>query len=61
MGGALLPLLIGQLGDLFGLRAGMLLLYGSFGCVMSAGCWAKPLVNNALLGNRTTDVRVRVN
>ncbi|HWG70973.1 MAG TPA: MFS transporter [Steroidobacteraceae bacterium] len=61
MGGALLPLLIGQLGDLFGLRAGMLLLYMSFGCVMSAGCWAKPLVNNALLGDRTNDVQARVN
>ncbi|MEP6549415.1 MAG: MFS transporter [Gammaproteobacteria bacterium] len=52
MGGALVPLLIGQLGDLFGLRAGMLILYASFGCVMSAGFWAKPLVNNALLGKR---------
>jgi MFS transporter, FHS family, L-fucose permease len=52
MGGALIPLLIGQLGDVFGLRIGLLTLYATFGCVMSAGFWGRPLIHNALLGGR---------
>jgi MFS transporter, FHS family, L-fucose permease len=50
MGGAVVPLLIGSLGDRFGLRAGMLVLYLTFACVLSVGFWARPLINNALLG-----------
>jgi fucose permease len=49
MGGALVPLLIGRIGDLYGLRAGMLLLYATFGCVLSVGFWAKPLVQNVIV------------
>jgi fucose permease len=52
MGGALLPLLIGRLGDLYGLRTGMLLLYLSFGCILTVGFWARPLINNAVLADR---------
>ncbi len=52
MGGALVPLLIGTLGDWFGLRAGMLLLYVTFGMVLSVGFWARPLVNNAVRKTR---------
>jgi len=58
MGGALVPLLIGQLGDVYGLRVGMTLLYLTFGCVLSIGFWAKPLINNAVLrqaSSRTSD------
>jgi len=46
------PLLIGGLGDLFGLRAGMLLLYVTFGIVLSVGFWARPLIGNAIRGNQ---------
>ncbi len=49
VGGAILPPLIGQLGDHFGLRAGMLLLYISMGWILGVGFWAKPLVNNATI------------
>ena len=52
MGGAIFPFLIGQLADHFGLRHGMLLLYVTFGCVLSVGFWARPLINNALIGDR---------
>jgi len=47
MGGALVPLVIGWLGDLWGLRMGMLFLYLTFGFVLSVGFWARPLVTNA--------------
>lgn len=47
MGGALVPFIIGWLGDLYGLRAGMSFLYLTFGFVLSVGVWARPLVRNA--------------
>ena len=52
MGGAVVPLIIGRLGDLFGLRAGMAFLYLTFGCVLSAGFWAKPLIANATIRDK---------
>jgi fucose permease len=47
MGGALVPLIIGWLGDQYGLRFGMLFLYLTFGFVLSVGVWARPLIRNA--------------
>jgi MFS transporter, FHS family, L-fucose permease len=52
MGGAIVPMLIGGIGDRFGLRAGLLVLYLTFGYVLSVGFWARPLVSNALLSGR---------
>ena len=59
MGGALVPLLIGSLGDVFGLRTGMLLLYVTFGIVLSVGFWARPLIGNAIRGDRGRAVAER--
>jgi fucose permease len=47
MGGAVVPVIIGRIGDHFGLRTGAALLYLTFGFVLSVGFWAKPLINNA--------------
>jgi fucose permease len=47
-GGAIVPLIIGWLGDLFGLKYGMFFLYLSFGYVFSIGIWARPQVQNKL-------------
>jgi FHS family L-fucose permease-like MFS transporter len=47
MGGAVVPLIIGRIGDHFGLRSGIAFLYLTFGCVLSVGFWAKPLITNA--------------
>ena len=49
MGGAVVPLVIGRLGDLAGLRTGMLVLYVTFGCVGSIGLWARPIITNATI------------
>jgi fucose permease len=46
VGGAVVPLIIGTLGDAFSLRAGMFFLYITFGYILSIGFWAKPLVSN---------------
>ena len=53
MGGAIVPLIIGQLGDRYGLRSGMLVLYVTFGCIFSIGFWARPLVSNARVGTKS--------
>lgn len=47
MGGAVVPVIIGRIGDHFGLRTGVAFLYLTFGCVLSVGFWAKPLITNA--------------
>jgi fucose permease len=47
MGGAVVPLIIGRIGDHMGLRAGVAFLYLTFGVVLSVGFWAKPIIRNA--------------
>jgi len=47
MGGAVVPVIIGRIGDHFGLRTGLAFLYVTFGCVLSVGFWAKPIITNA--------------
>lgn len=47
MGGAVVPVIIGKLGDYFGLRWGVAFLYFTFSCVLSVGFWARPLIANA--------------
>jgi FHS family L-fucose permease-like MFS transporter len=46
IGGAIVPLIIGWLGDLLGLRTGMLFLYITLGYILSVGFWARPLITN---------------
>jgi len=45
-GGAIVPVIIGRLGDAVGLRIGMMFLYLTFGWILSVGFWAKPLISN---------------
>jgi len=49
IGGALVPVIIGRVGDRIGLRGGLACLYLTFGCILTIGFWAKPLINNATL------------
>lgn len=49
MGGAIVTAVIGRIGDHFGLRVGMALLYLTFGYVWSVGFWSRPLINNATI------------
>lgn len=46
IGGAVVPLIVGNLGDVFGLRYGMLFLYITMGYILSIGFWASPLISN---------------
>jgi MFS transporter, FHS family, L-fucose permease len=51
MGGAIIPVVIGRIGDYAGLRSGLTFLYVTFGFVLSVGFWARPLITNATIGN----------
>jgi MFS transporter, FHS family, L-fucose permease len=46
VGGAIIPLVIGWLGDHFGLRSGMCFLFLTLGFILSIGFWAKPIIRN---------------
>ncbi|WP_339924053.1 MFS transporter [uncultured Cyclobacterium sp.] len=46
-GGAIVPLVIGGLAELVGLKLSMLFLLFTLGYILSIGIWAKPLVTNA--------------
>ncbi len=46
IGGAIVPLIIGWLGDKIGLRLGMTFLYLTLGFILSIGFWSKPLITN---------------
>ncbi len=55
IGGAVVPLIVGGLGDLFGLRGGMLFLYVTLAYILSVGLWAKPLITNVTIASRKRD------
>jgi fucose permease len=49
IGGAIVPVIIGRIGDYAGLRSGLAFLYVTFGFVFSVGLWAKPIISNATI------------
>lgn len=52
IGGAVIPLIIGWIGDMISLRVGMLLLFVTSGYILSIGFWAKPLITNKVISRR---------
>jgi fucose permease len=49
IGGAVVPVLIGRMGDFAGLRSGLALLYITLAIVLTVGFWARPLVSNVTI------------
>jgi FHS family L-fucose permease-like MFS transporter len=45
-GGAVIPLIVGFLGDYYGLKTGMLFLFIPLVFILFIGFWAKPIVSN---------------
>jgi MFS transporter, FHS family, L-fucose permease len=50
LGGAVVPLLVGMLGDRFGLRLAMLTVFATLGFILSIAWWARPLIRNETVG-----------
>ena len=51
-GGAVLPLIIGWIGDMTSLKTGMVFIFVMLGYILSLGFWAKPLVQNETISLR---------
>lgn len=52
MGGAVVQLIVGGLGDLFGLRFGILFVIITLGYILSIGLWAKPIITNSTFSSK---------
>ncbi|MBV8342990.1 MAG: MFS transporter [Gammaproteobacteria bacterium] len=50
LGGAIVPLLVGMLGDYIGLRLAMLAVFVTLGYILSVSFWARPLIRNETVG-----------
>jgi len=50
LGGAVVPLLVGVLGDRLGLRLAMLTVFATLGFILSIAFWANPLIRNETVG-----------
>ncbi len=48
-GGAIMPLIVGLVGDMMGLKAGLLFLVLPLLFILSIGFWAKPLIGNSTI------------
>ena len=51
-GGAIVPLIVGWIGDAFGLRTGLFFLFITLAYILSIGFWAKPLIDNKIIGKK---------
>jgi len=60
VGGAIVPLVIGGIAELVGLKFAMITLFITLGYILSIGLWAKPLINNATIKNWNDLFKVRV-
>lgn len=49
VGGAVVPLIIGGIAELVGLRLAMTFMYITLGYILSIGFWARPLVSNSIV------------
>jgi MFS transporter, FHS family, L-fucose permease len=54
IGGAIVPVIIGRIGDYAGLRTGVAFLYVTYGFILTVGFWAKPLITNATVNFKKT-------
>jgi MFS transporter, FHS family, L-fucose permease len=52
LGGAVVPLLVGTVGDRIGLRLALLAVFVTLGFILSIAWWARPLIRNETVGIR---------
>ena len=57
LGGAIVPVIIGWLGTMIGLRFGMLFLYITLGYILSIAFWAKPQITNETIKRKKFNAR----
>jgi fucose permease len=52
VGGAIIPLVIGGIAQLVGLRVAMFFIFITLGYILSIGIWAKPIISNSTIDDR---------
>lgn len=52
IGGAIVQIFIGWLGDIFGLRVGMSFIYITLAYILSIGIWANPIITNETIKSK---------
>jgi len=52
IGGAVVPLIVGNLSDLIGLRGGMTFIYITMAYILGISFWAKPLIKNKIISKK---------
>jgi fucose permease len=57
-GGAIVPLVVGWLGDVFGLKVGLFFLFITLAYILSIGFWSKPLINNETIGKKNAAIPI---
>jgi FHS family L-fucose permease-like MFS transporter len=57
IGGAVIQLFIGWLGDMFGLRTGMSFVFITLAYILSIGIWAKPIITNKTIKTKAATVK----
>lgn len=60
VGGAVVPLIIGGVAELVGLKLAMTVLFITLGYVLSIGIWARPIVNNAVVKHWSEVFKMKV-
>src|SRR5688572_16968758 len=60
VGGAVVPLVIGGLAELIGLKFAMTTIFITLGYILSIGVWAKPLINNSTIKDWNEIFKVKV-
>ena len=60
VGGAIAPFVVGWLGDVFGLKAGMFFNYITLAYIFSIGIWANPLVKNKTIKTKSKTIETPV-
>lgn len=60
VGGAVVPLIIGGLAELTGLKLAMAVLFVTLGYILSVGIWARPLINNATVKRWSELFKIKV-
>ena len=56
IGGAVVQLFIGWLGDTFGLKVGMMFIYITLAYILFIGIWANPLITNETIKLKISDI-----
>src|SRR5688572_13918642 len=60
VGGAAVPLIIGGIAELTGLKLAMMIMFVTLGYVLYIGVWAKPIINNSVVRSWTELFKIKV-